>query len=161
MRLPALITAATCVQALAPTKVLRCVENDKAGQDGSFQKNNLVDTTRKTHDRDVAHARKAADAQNARSKRLYAPQSYRHIVDTRRSPRRPRRRRRTATTPSRAPRSPRSTRTRRTRCARPSLNYQMSSSRPSSSASRTTSLSSSKRHRRLCPASNSARPCAV
>ena len=64
-----------------------------------------------------------------------------HNAVTRRSPRRPRRRRRTATTPSRARRSPRSTRTRPTRCARPSRNCPTSSSRPSSSASRTTSWS--------------------
>ena len=155
MRLPALITAATCVQALAPTKVLRCVENDSLGTRSKLPKNNLLEQRAKHTIESLYTPEKLP---THRPERLHrAHYLLEHNAVTRRSPRRPRRHRRTATTPSRARRSPRSTRTKPTRCARPSPSCPTSSSRPSSSASRTTSLSSSKSHPRRCPASSSAR----
>ena len=162
MRLPALITAVHAVRALAPTKVTRCVENEGLGQIEVIQKRTRLNSRAK-HTIETPHTPEKLptyrperlhrahylledNAQNKRSRRR-----------PRRSPRRPRRRRRTATTPSRARRSPRSTRTRPTRCARPSPSCPTSSSRPSWSASRTTSSSLSKSNPRLYLASSSAR----
>ena len=172
MRLPALVAcSAVVVNALAPTKVRALCRTTSSGQIELIQKRTRLNrrakhtieslyTPEKLPTHRPEHLHRAHDllernAQNKRSRRRPRPKSCRHNAVTRRS-RRARPYRRTATTPSRAPRSPRSTRTRPTRCARPSRNYQTSSSRPSWSASRTTSLSSSKSSPRLYLASSSA-----